>query len=612
MNTENIKTVFEEYLKTEQTQYAILLNGSWGSGKTFFWKNELAKVVEKCGFKVIYISLNGVSKVEVLERLLFLKLVPFLDNQENKVLKTLTTLVTNATNAVSKAVFKTSIDDIVKGVSVDVFNFSQYVICFDDLERCQIPMKEILGFINGYVEHKYLKAVIFSDESNIDSSQKNYDNIKEKVVGRILNFELNQSDTIPLLFEKYRIHAEFFKFLESKKDFFISLMQEYKQNNLRTITAYLEVVYKLFPSFTNQKDDYVNEVLLFAAIILLEFKKGKLKSSDSKDSKGLEQINSQYNSLNFARAIDRTMNGASAEPQEKSYSDLFHENYLNKRADDYHFYPSVYEYVLSGYLDSSKLVSEFSARYPEVVTKENQAFRTLLNYKFRELENDEFDTLANDVLQFAEEGKYVIYDYSQMATFFYYFSENALVNKSELEITKILEKGISIAKQRKEIHDFSMTNLLHFGGGSASVMKIKAMIKDAHDSIKAEQVMHEGDELIDYLLNKDEYALAELFEKYKHSKNFLKFVQHDKVLDAVLNASNKILFNLAEILKDRYKSMNIGEFLYDDVVFLDAIKKGINSHLAANASIIGMNRYSLNSLASALSDAQNHLEATRR
>ncbi|MFM7717389.1 MAG: P-loop NTPase fold protein, partial [Microcystis sp.] len=39
---EQIKTIFTEYLKKENTQYAILLNGAWGSGKTYFWKNELS------------------------------------------------------------------------------------------------------------------------------------------------------------------------------------------------------------------------------------------------------------------------------------------------------------------------------------------------------------------------------------------------------------------------------------------------------------------------------------------------------------------------------------------------------------------------------------------
>ncbi|HDR7724522.1 TPA: hypothetical protein QCX71_004121, partial [Bacillus cereus] len=32
-----------DYIKRENTSYAILLNGEWGSGKTYFWENVLKK-----------------------------------------------------------------------------------------------------------------------------------------------------------------------------------------------------------------------------------------------------------------------------------------------------------------------------------------------------------------------------------------------------------------------------------------------------------------------------------------------------------------------------------------------------------------------------------------
>jgi hypothetical protein len=47
MKTENLELIFSEYLKTANTQYALLINGSWGCEKTYFWKYDLKQVAEK-------------------------------------------------------------------------------------------------------------------------------------------------------------------------------------------------------------------------------------------------------------------------------------------------------------------------------------------------------------------------------------------------------------------------------------------------------------------------------------------------------------------------------------------------------------------------------------
>ena len=105
MNTENIKSIFDDYLKTENTNYALMLNGNWGSGKSFFWKNTLKEIVKKNEYKEIYISLNGISKIETLEHMLFIKLIPFIGNKESSLIKNTTTLVTNVINKASSIFF---------------------------------------------------------------------------------------------------------------------------------------------------------------------------------------------------------------------------------------------------------------------------------------------------------------------------------------------------------------------------------------------------------------------------------------------------------------------------------------------------------------------------
>lgn len=58
-------------------------------------------------------------------------------------------------------------------------------IIFDDLERCQIPMKQLLGFINYFVEHCDCHVVVIGEEKYLDDkTQHDLLEFKEKIVGR--------------------------------------------------------------------------------------------------------------------------------------------------------------------------------------------------------------------------------------------------------------------------------------------------------------------------------------------------------------------------------------------------------------------------------------------
>lgn len=46
-------------------------------------------------------------------------------------------------------------------------NINDWIICFDDLERCCIPINEILGYMNGLVEHNKCKVIVLANEKEI-------------------------------------------------------------------------------------------------------------------------------------------------------------------------------------------------------------------------------------------------------------------------------------------------------------------------------------------------------------------------------------------------------------------------------------------------------------
>jgi hypothetical protein len=332
MNTEHIIEVFSEYLDNKKTQYALLINGKWGCGKTYFWKNQLSQLATTKKLTPIYLSLNGISSINDLESLIFIRLIPVIGKEEKNWFSNSVKVLGNVLNQTSKIFLKADLNDLLKGVSLDSLNFSTYIICFDDLERCQIPIKETLGYINNFIEHKKLKSIFLADEPNIEKSQQGYVSIKEKVIGRTINFETNIEDALPHLFEIFsQTHKEFHTFLLSKKNRFVELAIQYDLQNLRIIGFYFDLLKGLYENIKDIEDDCVDEIIFFSLIITIEFKEGKLASSDNKDFKKLDSIDQYRQSLSLSK------NKEISKEEPKEYVQYFYEKYLSGSVHSYFF-----------------------------------------------------------------------------------------------------------------------------------------------------------------------------------------------------------------------------------------------------------------------------------
>ena len=77
MNNQEILTAVLDYINNEKAEYAVLIDGPWGSGKTYLYKNYLAEniAILEAGKNQrktnVYISLYGISTIEELSKELF-------------------------------------------------------------------------------------------------------------------------------------------------------------------------------------------------------------------------------------------------------------------------------------------------------------------------------------------------------------------------------------------------------------------------------------------------------------------------------------------------------------------------------------------------------------
>ena len=78
-----------DYVRADYTDYAIMINGEWGSGKTYFWNNKIRPKIDGMQFNgkrytTIYMSLYGISNLEEISKKIFIETTQLMDKNVKK------------------------------------------------------------------------------------------------------------------------------------------------------------------------------------------------------------------------------------------------------------------------------------------------------------------------------------------------------------------------------------------------------------------------------------------------------------------------------------------------------------------------------------------------
>lgn len=179
-NTELLKEI-DKFYTTRMYNYALMINGQWGCGKTFFVKEVLIPHLKKHEKhpETVYISLYGISNIQDVSSALLLK---SLKDKTDKVIDTDGKVFKVgsffASNLVKTILHKYEIStDGVDNTLENLMNFDNTIVIFDDLERCNCDVNQVLGFINNFVEHSNASVIIVANEEEIGrvSNNNNYE-----------------------------------------------------------------------------------------------------------------------------------------------------------------------------------------------------------------------------------------------------------------------------------------------------------------------------------------------------------------------------------------------------------------------------------------------------
>ena len=202
-HNQEILDCLNDYLKVRKPGYAILLRGSWGSGKTFFvkdWLDTLAKKDDDDDFYTlapIYVSLYGMTTMSQIDEEMKKAVSPILHSKFMKTAGKMFKVAISAALRYNIDLNNDGVDDMKMECTIDpkallgsddLHVKGNRLVVFDDLERCHVSIKEVMGYINYYVEHIGCNVVIVGDDDKLKKKQE-FQEIKEKTIGR--EFELD-------------------------------------------------------------------------------------------------------------------------------------------------------------------------------------------------------------------------------------------------------------------------------------------------------------------------------------------------------------------------------------------------------------------------------------
>lgn len=290
-NNEHVRDFLKYYCDLpKEPQYAVLLTGLWGCGKTWFVKDFISNHLGQPE-RVLYLSLYGVQSFDDIEVELFRLLHPILGSKQMRTLR-------RVAGGFLKATIKIDIDgdgkadDSVSGSipTEKIFEKlainSDRILILDDLERCSIPVADILGYVNQFIEHGGLKGVLIANEVELhkDNSEPNssYSRIKEKLIGR--TFEIvPEVDSALEYFAADLATPRVQQIVRNNAALIKQVYECSKYNNLRIVRHALWDFDRLSKSFDESvfsSDRLLSDILALFLAYSLEVRNGAIKPKE--------------------------------------------------------------------------------------------------------------------------------------------------------------------------------------------------------------------------------------------------------------------------------------------------------------------------------------------
>ena len=596
-----------DYVRSDYTDYAIMINGEWGSGKTYFWNHKIRNRIENMHingkqYTTIYMSLYGISNLEEISKKIFIETTQLMDKNLKKFMN-----AHNQTNIPEYA--KTGLDMAnFFGVTqngdrinyADFFSTDDKILCFDDLERANVDVIDILGYINNFVEHDHIKTIIICNEKELATKLKSsnlemktfiatylldkegdlskvsdkpiveqirdkieyvfdkandYERIKEKLIGETFEYAPEFTYIINGLLMRYENNPDLIRFLRENTRLIITTFNRSGTRNLRILKHALNDFKKIYEmvnkNYPNTNHRVLQTMLIFTIAVSFEIKAGKI----TKDKFVNINSNEEYKSILVSSRV--------LMDNRQFYIKEFDNNYYYNFKSEYRFFKFIEIYVRTRIFDMKVFKANMETIIDTVDTAKLPGYKRLLTEEYWKIDDDEFDGVISEVIDNLKTGKINLVDMVKLFGYFDYFIKKGLINYDMKTIKMLFFNGMNVASltskycenmkaeiEKNEIieQDEDMNEILkHFNQLNAK-LKEKMYVEKAEEIFKCIPMRME--------------QFYERFDKECMKLPIFKYYDSFQMFQRISCASNEDIVTIKEKLLNR-------ESLYHDEIELE-------------------------------------------
>lgn len=627
---DEIVNVLINYVDESIYDYAVMIDGEWGCGKTYFIKKRLYTELEKHekekaqnqeGYKpkgIIYLSLYGVKSLEEVSKQILMESY-FVKSGNAKGIIRKGTEITGKMLPVLFDIIKTKTGleleaENVSNAAGGFFSVKDSILIFDDLERCNCPVNEVLGYINTYVEHEGMKVIIIANQKEIGKNayltnqelkylvaanekinfdenierksnfftQSNeeekikenavaistikdrinklfgqdvqYEKVKEKLVGVTIYYYPVLQDVFTKLIRSKEIDDRLQSLLLEKLSFYEDYMVKEEHPNLRTFQFYLSKVRELYNEISKLdgvgQEPFLKYIIQYSFKVCVCYKNNTLKQT--------WEGNEEYG----FKAIGKT--------------DIFGNELAFRFVD---------EFVTKSILEEEKIKRMLEVYEDEYIKKREEEVDVLRDLESGWYVSDD-NTVAEKIKRIIEalnQDKYEIKEYPRIIGLFIELEYAGFSNKIVSDMLIAMKNSVKNLKKRVNIGvEYSMLK------EGEKRERCKEILADIQNEIDQQFQIHLSDTMESYLEKEDSWAesLHDYVRKNRmeisNTDGFLSQFEIFQLVEKISKSMSYDIHAFRGCILGLYVQTSMGDALkleYDKVVALkEEVEKIDQSH----------------------------------
>lgn len=568
MTTNEYNSYIKNYLENDKTQSAIMLTAPWGTGKSYYIRNDLSRFLEENKLSYAIVSAYGLSSIADINKELFLEIKFQKTKKQCKWLATFGKTIATGAVGIGKTLLKNIAHiDIDFDLSepnykklYDLVNLKDKLIIFEDIERSSVDIIEFLGYVNSLVEQDGVKVLLVANEQEflktIDSDSQlsnqrdknkepsytprsiEYLRKKEKTISDTIIFETDKKEALRSIIKLF-FPGKLLETLITEENIvdIINVMSIVKSDNLRAVMFACQKTSDIIKVFDGELDHNFVGFLLCSIIAY---------SCRTKSGKNTKWKNDEISPSELGTAT-------------------------------FPLYRVCYDYINSQLLNSTKL-AEAQESYSR--QKKFESDKNEFNKYFVELKRFYYNTETNvssavaGIKELLSKNEGVeVSEYGMLANYLIAVRE-CITNEPDVdECKRLMLKNVQGIGSNSNIeHDLMYHNgvELETADQRKELAEFKKELLESIKSKKKEELftMDNSDKKVENFID---YAYSHKDEIIGNG-SFVREINIQNFVDFLKNCTAQEIGDIRGVFLSIYASVNIGEFMSGDKENLELLK----------------------------------------